>query len=203
MSSKLHINLTEGILEVEGDPDFVRSIYDDFKAQISVLSIQNKPPHNNLQFAQIGGKNDAVEDVEEVKPKAEKKDKSKSKTSGKKESYKIQPINTGLEGSENSLFSYIEKYGPRTNIERNVVIIKYLEEQHPDIEIDLSFIFTCYSNANLKLPGALYESVMDTSKAKKGYGYIDASNTNDLSILLKGESLLQTLEQRKVKANAN
>ena len=35
MVAKLHINLSQGVLELEGDPEFVREIYSDFKDQLS------------------------------------------------------------------------------------------------------------------------------------------------------------------------
>ena len=31
MTTKLHINLAQGIIDVEGDPDFVLKVYEDFK----------------------------------------------------------------------------------------------------------------------------------------------------------------------------
>ena len=33
MSTKLHINLSQGILDVEGEESFVKSIYDDFRIE--------------------------------------------------------------------------------------------------------------------------------------------------------------------------
>lgn len=38
MTTKLHINISQGIIDVEGDPDLVRAIYDDFKDQLLDLS---------------------------------------------------------------------------------------------------------------------------------------------------------------------
>lgn len=47
MNAKVHINLSQGILEVEGEPDFVRGIYDDFKLELTKLAAQNKLPTND------------------------------------------------------------------------------------------------------------------------------------------------------------
>lgn len=35
MTAKLHIDVSQGILDVEGDEAFVKSIYDDFKGHLS------------------------------------------------------------------------------------------------------------------------------------------------------------------------
>lgn len=34
MSAKLHINLRQGVIEADGEPDFVEKVYKDFKAEV-------------------------------------------------------------------------------------------------------------------------------------------------------------------------
>lgn len=47
MQTKIHINLTQGILEVEGESDFVRDIYNDFKSELSKHAMQKQQVHTN------------------------------------------------------------------------------------------------------------------------------------------------------------
>jgi hypothetical protein len=53
MTAKLHINVQQGIIEVEGEPEFVEQIYKDYKAELQKLLVaasrdtageEEKPP---------------------------------------------------------------------------------------------------------------------------------------------------------------
>lgn len=185
--TKLHINISAGIVEVEGEPDFVREIYDDFKKEITKRAVIVDAPAQSETKALPSL---AANADEKVKP-------PKKSSTGKKASYShLKNLATGLPDQDSSLGSYIKKYMPKTNIQRNVVIVHYLTDQHSSEKITLDHIFTCYANANLDLPKALYESVADTSSAVKGYGYLDASDVGEIKIVHKGHVLLQELEKK-------
>ncbi len=197
MNAKLHINLSQGILEVEGDPDFVREMYSDFKIELHQLSIKSNalPASKNDNPKLSAIQEQDVIQVEAGQP-AEKPAKKKA-ASGKKESYSlIKDLNTGMPEEKDSIFSYLDRYKPKSNIDTNVVIIKYLQDRHANLTVGLDHIYTCYSNAGLDLPKALHASIVDTGRADKGYGYIDCSSMNDIKVVLKGEILLQGLEKK-------
>lgn len=198
MTAKIHINLSQGILEVEGEPDFVREIYDDFKTDLSELSFRkNTAQDNNLRLA---APNDGVINVESNNEQgtqnSEPKKKAKARAASKKESYSfLKHLNTGPQGDADSIFGYIDDYKPKTTIEKNVVFMKYLQDQHAGEAITYDHIYTCYHNAGITLPKNLYESIKSTANASKGYGYIDRSNAEDLKLIYKAEVLLQKLKQ--------
>lgn len=131
------------------------------------------------------------------RPQKVLKTRPKAKASGAKESYTLKKdIDFGLPGKKDSLFDYLDRYAPNSSIQRNVVFVKYLSEQHSGRQIDADLIFTCYSVSGAKLPGALYGSLIDTAKANKGYGYLDTSNIGDIKLLHKGEVLLHELAHK-------
>jgi hypothetical protein len=46
LQNKLHINLTQGIIDVEGDADLVRAIYEDFKDRLTEHISAKQPPES-------------------------------------------------------------------------------------------------------------------------------------------------------------
>lgn len=199
MTAKIHINLSAGILEVEGEPEFVRGIYDDFKTDLNRISFEQNRRHNEAPKLISVNDSNATQDESadsEIASPSSKKKKGKAKAATKRESYTAQDIKTGLPDEENSIFAYLERYKPTSNIEKNTVFVKYLQDIHPHTKITLNHIYTCYSNSGQKPAGALYASVTDTGKASKGYGFIDTSNVDNIRLVQKGEVLLHNLEQK-------
>lgn len=195
MCAKVHIDLSRGIFEADGEPEFVKDMYLDFKTDLlSKLANNNavleKPQLKNLDTAKLislGAVAPAEITLHEAKPK-------KAKSAGKKNSYSVLDLDTGLPNEENSIFVCLEKYKPTSNIQRNVVFLKFLKTRFPTIAVTLEHVNTCYSNAGLKPVGDLYGSVTDTAKVSKGYGYIDTANLADIRLTQKGEVLLYELE---------
>ncbi|MBC7131263.1 hypothetical protein H5T51_08675, partial [Candidatus Bathyarchaeota archaeon] len=129
------------------------------------------------------------------------KKKAKSKAAGKKESYSfLKHLHTGLQGETNSIFAYLDEYKPSSAVEKNVVFMKYLLDQHADETITYDHIYTCYHNTNTALPKNLYESIKLTGNASKGHGYIDRSNAEDLKLIYKADVLLQKLKKKACEA---
>lgn len=47
MTTKIHINITQGIFELEGDPAFVKSMYEEMKDDIIKIASQNSYKNKN------------------------------------------------------------------------------------------------------------------------------------------------------------
>ncbi|MBO8130969.1 MAG: hypothetical protein H0Z29_05560 [Candidatus Marinimicrobia bacterium] len=86
---------------------------------------------------------------------------------------------------------------PKSNIEFNVVSIYYLKKILNIEKVNLNHIYTCYKEVGRKIPSNLKQSIYDTSGPK--YGYIDASNSNDLKLPTTGENLVEHELPRKKK----
>ena len=59
--SKLRIDLSNGQLEIEGDEDLVRAVYEDFKGQVAgIASASNKPYSTSRVMAKRAAQSDGT-----------------------------------------------------------------------------------------------------------------------------------------------
>jgi len=188
MNSKIHINLTQGVLEVEGDADFVRSIYDDFKSKMSF-----KP-----SVPAITGVKSIV-DVEKplLATSNSNKQSAASKSSSatkKKGTSKTPTLNKNLnlfrEGDKPSLKDFMSGYRAKTDMARNLLFVHYLREIKGLENIGVDEIYTCYKNMGLKIPKDIQQSLLNTAFNK---GWLDTASLSNVIITVAGENAV-TLE---------
>jgi len=117
MTTKLHINLQQGILEVEGEESFVREMYEDFKTELRPLyDIRSKSGESGAAGTS--------------KPASTSKGKTQSKGARpKKDGLKVdKTLDLSGTGGAVSLKDYVNKYAPKSNMDRNVVFVDYVKE---------------------------------------------------------------------------
>lgn len=196
MQTKVHINLTQGILEAEGDADFVREMYASFKTDLHALAMTKKANTNSpTLITQASTTEINSDDVFLDEQKGTSKKVSPKRAPTKKVTYNnIKDLATGMPDEADSIFDYVSRYNPINNIERNLVFTKYLNEQHPTLPVTADALYTCYTNANLK-PAEMKSSLSDTSKASKGFAYLDTADPTNITISHKGTVRLHELKQ--------
>jgi len=179
MSTKIKIDLSHGTIEAEGTEEFVKMIYDDFKAQLTI-----KPPVTSKKTSKL--------DKPSVKPSESKSSVSTRKKKGI--GRKIIPsivsdLDLSGAGKEISLRDFYAKYIPSSNFERNLIFTYYLSNKINLSKITLDHIFTFYRDIpNTKAPNALHQSLIDTSKRK---GWIDTASTEDIKVTVPGINYLE------------
>lgn len=168
MTTKLHINASQGIIDVEGDVDFVEKVYSDFKEKIEAML--SNPPND-------GG--DPLRD----NATSEAESQPKSKTAKKKRSPKRAATDNGGDKSAapaykpaldksvslQGLKPFYDKYSPKNNSERILLFCKFLKntDQEP---CSADQIYTCYLKTDpKKLPKAYQQALIDTRGKDKGY----------------------------------
>lgn len=167
MNTKLKINLSEGLLEVEGSETFVNTIYEDFKGNL----LQNKPSK-------------AIERPSSEKPNTPKAVKGKPSVSTakrRKTKSKSSSIVSGLDlrpKGQTSLDDFIAGLKVKSNLERNAAFLYYLIHEIKASDIGLDHIYTCYRYLKAKVPAAFYQSIVDTGLK----GWIDTTKTEDLTL---------------------
>lgn len=176
--TKLKIDLRSGILEVEGEESFVREIYQDYKEKVA---------QGNFEPA------DEPEPTHEVAPTPSKPRRTKNgvaKTSNKrKESYQIvKDLVLSAKGEKQSLRDFYSGKSPSTAMERSAVFVYYLQKVAGAKNIGVNHIYTCYKDVNEKVPGALRQSLLDTSSRK---GWIDTKSMENITITTHGENLVE------------
>jgi hypothetical protein len=170
MNTKLKINLSEGLLEVEGSEAFVNSIYEDFKGNL-LISKTNEPNETKITS------NPVTETKTEIKKnKTNSTPKSKKKAKGKSQNI-VSDLNLRPSGKK-SLDDFISELNVKTNLERNVAFIYYLIHELKISGIGLDHVYTCYRHLKARVPAAFYQSIADTGVK----GWINTSNTEDLTL---------------------
>lgn len=170
MNTKLKINLSEGLLEVEGSESFVNSIYEDFKGNL-LHSKPIKPKETKSTTVT------ATETKTEIKkPKTNSSPKPKKKVKAKSQSI-VSDLNLRPKDGK-SLDDFISVLNVKTNLERNVAFLYYLIHEIKISGIGLDHIFTCYRHLKARVPAAFYQSIADTGVK----GWIGTSDTEDLSL---------------------
>ena len=128
-----------------------------------------------------------------AKKKVTKKVAKKKPASGSSGRLSLEKdLNLNGDGKTLSLADFVNEKKPATNILFNAVCVYYLKNLLSLSTVGPNHIYTCYKKVNRKTPksyGAFIQSLRDTSSSD--YGYIDASNTDDLTCPLLGESFVE------------
>lgn len=178
--TKLKIDLRAGTLEVEGEEAFVREIYKDYKDKITEGFIKN-PLHIPDPSAAPNPKENTGSPVIRT---------SSAKSTGKrKESYQIvKDLDLSSKNGKEELKAFYTKKAPSNAMERNTVFVYYLERIANVSNINTDHVYTCYKNVGEKVPGALRQSLLDTSSRK---GWIDTKLMENIKLSIHGENLVE------------
>lgn len=172
--TKLHIDLINGVLEIDGEEEFVRSIYNDFKEQlVAKRSLEPKDSsqinHHKNQTAQT-----------------DKKAKRTNKAAGALERYALIKDLDFTKGEGNvTLKDYYKQKDPKSYTEKNLVFVYFLKNKLKVSNVNLDHIYTAYDEVGSRRPNAFRQSVADTSSKK---GWLDTSSYEDIKISIKGQN---------------
>lgn len=172
--ARIKIDVSAGILEVEGDEKFLTSIYEDFKGR--------------LQVRQAIQPTDTPKKIDKGKAQSQKKT-TNSKVGARKESYafvKDLDLRGSKEGS--SLRTFFDEKSPNSAMEMTTVFVYYLEKIAHANPITLDHIYTCYKEVGKKVPTALKQNLLDTAHRK---GTVDTSSLDDIKLTTRGENMVE------------
>lgn len=179
MTAKLHINLSQGIIDIEGDPELVREIYADFKDRLveGAATVSNE----------MGGAASSTGESEDSgKPKRKKRSPAKKKSGG-------DQAGTSVSSDSPKLDKYLDTSGlpdfyagltVKNHPEKILTFLKFLTDVAGVEQPNSDQVFTCYKAVNEKLPVAFAQAFRDTS-AK---GYIDLKSSTDMPITIAGDN---------------
>jgi hypothetical protein len=171
-NTKIRIDLSQGIIEAEGEEKFVQSVYDDFKEQIS-------QPKSKFE-KRISQLPRQVQD--KIKP---------LKRRGATSTYTPKIVSeldlSGKKAGE-SLRDFYGHYNVKSNMERNLIFVYYMQDKLKMSGIICDHVFTCYRNIpKIKVPTALYQSLVDTGIK----GWIDTKSMDDIKVTIAGINYLE------------
>lgn len=187
-SAKLHINIAQGIIDAEGDEEFVWRVYEDFRDRLEVVPkrlsgslIEEKVADNGFS----ADENPIIED--RSKKRTAKRRKISSHGAARSETEKPAGI-TGhkpriLNDLDTSgLQDFLGAYKLANNTDIIVAITRFLELKGMN-PASIDAYFTCYRDAGIKVPVAFGQAFSD-ARSKKGF--IEFSAPDDIRLTIRG-----------------
>lgn len=152
--------------------------------QTNNLPIEKNYEENKIEIFTYETEEKLTEKIDKtkiVKSPATKRNKSSSA-----KSYSLITSLNLLSGGSESLRDYFAKFETRTNFDYNIVILNYLKNILQEDNVGVNHIYTCYKHLGLKIPN-IKQSLHDTKNRK---GWIETSDSNDLTVTVAGENYL-------------
>ncbi len=180
-TSKLKIDLSQGIIEVEGTEEFVLGIYNEFKEKIGTEVVVDNRGSNQPDVTKKTTKKSAS-------AKKTKTTKTRKKSSGQ---IPTTVKDLDLSGGDKCerLKEYYSTFDAKSNFDKNLIFIYYLEHKLGINNITVDHVFTCYRDIpTVKAPEALRQSLIDTSKRK---GWLDTSDTENITVTIPGVNFIE------------
>lgn len=178
MAVRLHINLSQGLLEAEGEERFVRDMLAEFKADLANAPVATPSTNKAGSDAPKSAGN-----------KSGGNSGSKATGTKKKASEPKVDKNLDLSGGagKKSLNEFCAQYNMKTNMDRNVVFVAYLSDELELENVTISHVWSCYVHMKIKLPKDMAASLRDTGKDKFG-ARLNASLLENLSLSVPGKN---------------
>jgi hypothetical protein len=218
MTTKLKIDLSQGILEVEGSETFVKAIYTDFKAhfvgdeaeeelpkltnrrrraKVAKSEVQPSVPQPQLepQPPAPDATTPAVEPIPvELEPEAPSEPSPKAPV---RPDYNfLEELDLRPANGRPSLVEFMDAKFPITNEERNLVFLHYLQYTLNLKDITMDHIYTCYKAARIRAPLNIANSIQATADQQH---WIKINKNGHLSLTSAGKLYVEKNLPKKSK----
>jgi hypothetical protein len=180
MTTRIRIDLSQGMIEAEGTEEFVRSIYSDFQSR---LATSPPTPEEGGQRRKPG---------RTTPPETEQGAKKAPRRSGASGTYVpkiVKDLDLSGKGKKMSLRDFYNQYDPTTNYERNIIFMYYLTQTLELEAVSVDHVFTCYRGiSSIKAPDDLYSSLRDTQRHK---GWVSLDSADKVQVTIPGINYLE------------
>ena len=170
MHTKLHINIVQGVVDVEGDLDLVREIYADFKDRL--LAGERLPS----RYTGIEQANDAPPGKAKTKRRARVKDKAVDKEATRGVVIESPRLDKNLDTG--GLEDFFAQFAPTNNSEKILTYLKFIVEELNIPSPNTDQVFTCFKATGQKIPEAFPQAFYTASSR---HGFIDFKSASDIS----------------------
>jgi hypothetical protein len=178
MTTKLRIDLSSGILDVEGSEELVREIYLDFKDKINTLASST---------AQSEPQNTQAATKKQKKPKPSN-EKSTVAGKSKKQAQSKPVFDSSLDLTK--LEQFFDEKKPSNHSEKILVFAAFLRDELSLEPCTVDQVYTCYETlkSKTKIPEAFRQAFIN---AKNKTHFIDYDGkTGEISITFPGNNHL-------------
>ena len=178
MQTKLRIDLSQGVVDIEGDLELVREIYADFKHKLLEESAFSPPrvPEN---------KTDAKRTTS-AKPKRRRVPRKKATSEGDDSDIDADSPKMDKNLDTSGLAAFYGQYEAKNNAEKILIFLKFLTDQLEIESPNTDQVYTCYEAENERVPKVFAQAFRDASGRK--FGFIDYNSPTDLVVTTKGNN---------------
>ncbi|TIT19580.1 MAG: hypothetical protein E5W70_24775 [Mesorhizobium sp.] len=186
MTTKLHINISQGVIDIEGDPDLVREIYTDFKGQLlNGVKFASPTPAPAPAESPAG----TADDDTLAKPRTKRQPSSKKKASGGDDAgsgvvANSPKLDKNLDTS--TLPAFYGQYELKNNAEKILVFLKFMNDKLGIEGPNTDQFYTCYEKADERVPKVFSQAFRDASGRK--FGFIDYNSPTDIRVTTVGNN---------------
>lgn len=168
--------------EAEGDEDFLKSLYEDFKTALVVSKRLADTVNTEAGPKQIAAPDleaPADDDTHEtIKPQREKRKKRTKSVAADRQ------LNLRPEGKQ-SFADFVAAKQPSANNEKNVASVYYLTDVLCQPGATLSQIVSCYDDRSWRVPSDIKNSLQQTASTQ---GWINTENSDEIILEVKGRN---------------
>lgn len=182
MITKIHADLINGIIEVEGSEEFVTNSFKEFRESFD--QIKQKLPAKNAVYADF---DEAEISSAPEKSKSKTKSKTKTSSSGSKTNLTVvQEFHDGKQGKD--FLEEIKKYTIPDSEQKLVVLYIYLMRKVGVTGITFNHVHTAYRLQGKKTPSDLRSVI---NNAKRRTSYLMYTSLDDLQTNHKGDDFVE------------
>ncbi len=221
MTTRLKIDLAQGVLEVEGSETFVKAIYSDFKAHfiepnvtaeelaLVVKSKRGRKPKASeapegllaiappSESASLPSPQPPPMVVQPVPAKVEPQSDLEPKLVHPVPTYKfIEDLHLEAAEGHPALVEFMDAKLPITNEERNLVFLYYLQYTLKIRPITLDHVYTCYRGAKIRAPLNMENSLRITAEQ---HSWIKTTQNGNFSVTPEGKQYVEKQLPKKKK----
>jgi hypothetical protein len=190
LTVKLHINIAQGLIDVEGDADLVREIYADYKERI--LNGQRVAAASAAPGQDAPTESD---DVSASRPKPKRRAAPKRKANGDDRGVIADQPKLDKNLDTSGLPAFYGEFEPKNSAERILIFLKFMTGELQIESPNTDQFYTCFEKVNERVPKAFSQAFRDTSGRK--FGFINYNSPTDIRLTTTGNNYFKFDLKRK------
>jgi hypothetical protein len=182
VTTKLHINILQGIIDVEGEPELVRAIYDDFKGQLLAGAAVRLPLREEVDEA------GTTEEIGKLRAKGKRRPSTKKRATGDDAGPGVSADSPKLDKNldTSGLVAFYERYDASNNPQKILVFLKFMNDELGIDNPNTDQFYTCFEKVNARVPKVFSQAFRDASG--RNFGFIDYNSATDIKITTVGSN---------------
>ncbi|BBE32737.1 hypothetical protein [Sphingosinicella microcystinivorans] len=186
MATKLRIDISQGVIDIEGDPDLVREIYTDFKSRL-LEALKFTPPAASTPASATHSGNNEEAASSAPKQKVKRRGATKKKTNGDESGSGVAADAPKLDKNldTSGLGAFYSQFAPKNNAEKILIFLKFMADSLNLENPNTDQVYTCFKATGDKIPKAFAQAFYDTSSK---FGYIDFRSPTDFPVTIAGDN---------------